>query len=177
MSEETIDEVQQTEGTEQPNGGEVDYKALYEEAVESSRKAVENSRKWEKRAKANSQKAKAYDEAEAGKKTIEERLAALEGENADLKAKAEHARMVREVASVTGVPESVVSSLNGTDQEALTEQASAIKEAMRPRGGAPMSEETGHRDLPGKASKQDIYAIKNKSERIAAIAKNRELFN
>lgn len=176
MSEETINEVQQTEATEQPDGGEVDYKALYEEAVESSRKAVENSRKWEKRAKANSQKAKAYDEAEAGKKTIEERLAALEGENADLKAKAEHARIVREVASVTGVPESVVSTLNGSDQESLTEQASAIKEAMRPRGGAPSAPEAGHRDLPGKRTKGDIYAIKNKTERLHAIAQNRELF-
>lgn len=167
MSEENTEAV---ETTEQPNGGEeIDYKAKYEEALK-------HSREWEKRAKSNRDKAKAYDEAEAGKKTVEERLAALEGENASLKAAAERAETIKAVAKETGVPESVVAALNGADAEALTEQAKAIAEAMKPKGGAPVVPEAGKKETPGKMSKEDILSIKNSKERKAAIAANIDLF-
>ncbi len=168
MSEENI---AGTTATEQPNGGEdgIDYKAKYEEALK-------HSREWEKRAKANRDKAKAYDEAEAGKKTVEERLAALEGENANLKAAAERAETVKAVAKQTGVPESVVAALNGADAGQLAEQAKAIAEAMKPKGGAPVAPEAGKKPEPGKPSKKDILSIKDAKERKAAIADNIELF-
>lgn len=168
MSEENITEPAET--TEQPNGGEeIDYKAKYEEALK-------HSREWEKRAKSNRDKAKAYDEAEAGKKTVEERLAALEGENANLKAAAERAETVKAVAKETGVPEAVVAALNGADAEQLAEQAKAVAEALKGKGGAPVAPEAGKKTEPGKPSKKDILSIKDAKERKAAIAANIDLF-
>lgn len=68
---------------QQAHGGSEgkDYKALYEDAVKESRK-------WEKRSKDNLEQLNALKQSQ-GKPdpTIEERLAALEKENGDLKAR------------------------------------------------------------------------------------------
>lgn len=115
-------------------GQEPDYKAMYEASVKESRK-------WEERAKANKDKADKWDAASAGSDSIEDRIAALESENKQMKdATARHA-LVAKVAAATGLSEALVESLNGADEEALTAQAKAIAD-LKPKG-APSAPEAG----------------------------------
>ena len=97
-----------------------DYKALYEEAVKESRK-------WEKRSKENLAQLNGLKESQ-GKPdpTIEERIAALEKENGDLRAASARAALVDSVAKATGLDRAIVATLSGADEDALTEQAEAI---------------------------------------------------
>ena len=97
-----------------------DYKALYEEAVKESRK-------WEKRSKENLAQLNGLKESQ-GKPdpTIEERIAALEKENGDLKAASARAALVDSVAKATGLDRAIVATLSGADEDELTEQAEAI---------------------------------------------------
>lgn len=137
------EEIEQAENT--PQGGEgqpqgePDYKAMYE-------KAVAESRKWESRSKANYEKAQKWDEAEEKSRTVEEQNAALKAENKALKDAQAHAEIVKQVAASTGVPESIVSTLNGLDEETLTAQAKAIAESQKPTAGAPDVPEAGKFD-------------------------------
>lgn len=115
-------------------GQEPDYKALYEQLKAESRK-------WEDRSKANKAKADKLDELMAGNESIEERIAALEAENKAMRdAEARHA-LVAKVAASTGLSESIVATLSGADEEALTAQAQAIAD-LRPKG-APSAPEAG----------------------------------
>lgn len=76
---------------------EKDYKALYEEAVKESRK-------WEKRSKENlAQLNDLKGSKDEPDPTIEERIAALEKENGDLKAASARAALVDSVAKATGL--------------------------------------------------------------------------
>ncbi len=164
---------QQTDPTiEQPESaaaqgiqGEPDYKALYE-------KALAESRKWEGRSKANKKELDELKNQPAQDRTVEERLAALEDENKSLKASAARNALVDSVAKATGLDRSIVSALNGADEEALTEQAQAIAAQLKPAGGAPKVPEAGSKQQPGKPSKKDILDIKDAKERRAAIAEN-----
>jgi hypothetical protein len=113
---------------------EPDYKALYEQL-----KA--DARKWEDRAKANKQKADKYDEMAAGSSSVEERIAALEAENKAMKDAKAHAELVAKVAAATALPEALVATLSGSDEETLTTQAQAIS-ALKPKG-APSAPEAG----------------------------------
>lgn len=93
-----MDETQDgSAGTEVPEQ-EPDYKALYEQVVQEkdglSRRledSKKHSRKWKSAAKKQS-------------RTIDERVAALEQENADLKARAARDGLVKSVAKETGCP-------------------------------------------------------------------------
>ena len=147
-----------------------DYKALYEDAVKESRK-------WEKRSKDNLEQLNALKQSQ-GKPdpTIEERIAALEKENGDLKAASARAKLVDSVAKATGLDRAIVATLGGADEESLTEQAEAIAAIARPQGGAPLAPEAGQKQKPGKPSKKDILGIEDKKERMAAIAANIDLF-
>ena len=114
---------QQAQADPQQGAGEAqprDYKALCEEAVKESRK-------WEKRSKENLAQLNGLKEFQ-GKPdpTIEERIAALEKENGDLKAASERAALVDSVAKATGLDRAIVATLSGADEDALTEQAEAI---------------------------------------------------
>lgn len=157
---------QQGAGEAQPR----DYKALYEEAVKESRK-------WEKRSKDNLEQLNALKQSQ-GKPdpTIEERIAALEKENGDLKAASARAALVDSVAKATGLDRAIVATLSGADEDALTEQAQAIAAIAKPRGGAPLVPEAGIKQKPGKPSKKEILGIEDKKERMAAIAANIDLF-
>ena len=139
-----------------------DYKALYEDAVKESRK-------WEKRSKDNLEQLNALKQSQ-GKPdpTIEERIAALEKENGDLKAASERAALVDSVAKATGLDRAIVAT--------LSEQAQAIAAIAKPQGGAPLVPEAGQKQKPGKLSKKDILGIEDKKERMAAIAANIDLF-
>ena len=160
------------QGSAQPAGGEQapDYKALYEEAVKESRK-------WEKRSKDNLAALNDLKGTQsAAEKSIDERVAALEKENADLKAASARSALVDSVAKATGVDRAIVAALNGADEESLTEQAKASAAIAKPAGGAPAAPEAGEKQKPGKPSKKEILSIKDKKERMAAIAANIELF-
>ena len=147
-----------------------DYKALYEDAVKESRK-------WEKRSKDNLEQLNALKQSQ-GKPdpTIEERIAALEKENGDLKAASARAKLVDSVAKATGLDRAIVATLSGADEESLTEQAEAIAAIAKPQGGAPRVPEAGQKQKPGNPSKKDILGIEDKKERMAAIAANIDLF-
>ena len=134
MSDENTPNVDET--TPEEVDESTDYKALYE-----STKA--ESRKWEKRSKENYEKAKKYDELTAGEKTVEDRIAALEADKQRLESEKTRAALVKSVAKETGVPESIVSSLSATDEDALTAQAKAIAENYKVPGGAPKAPEAG----------------------------------
>ena len=161
----------ETDPIDSAQGGETDpapdYKALYENALKESRK-------WESRSKAN---LKELDELKAAATktdpTVEERLSALESENASLKASAARSALVDSVAKATGLDRSIVATLNGEDEDSLTEQAKAVAAITKPAGGAP---EAGGKPKPGKPSKKDILGIEDKKERMAAIAANIDLF-
>lgn len=158
----------------EPNGeggaqGE-DWEAKY-------REALKHSREWEKKAKANLTDAKAYRDSQTKQKSVEERLAALESENAALKASAERAKAVKEAAKAAGVPEAIVATLSGEDAEALIEQANAIAAVMKPKGGAPAAAEAGKLDNgTPKPTKKSIMGIKDTKERLRQIAMHPELF-
>lgn len=164
----------ETDPIDSAQGGETDpapdYKALYENALKESRK-------WESRSKAN---LKELDELKAAATktdpTVEERLSALESENASLKASAARSALVDSVAKATGLDRSIVATLNGEDEDALTEQAKAVAAITKPAGGAPKASEAGCKPKPGKPSKKDILGIEDKKERMAAIAANIDLF-
>ena len=76
--------------------------------------AVKESRKWEKRSKENLAQLNGLKESQ-GKPdpTIEERIAALEKENGDLKAASARAALVDSVAKATGLDRSIVATLSG----------------------------------------------------------------
>lgn len=129
------EEIKEIEEQEQ-KGGEPDYKALYEAAKAESQK-------WERRSKKNFEKASKYDELVGGEGSIEERIAALEADKQRLEDEKSRAQLVKSVAKATGVPESIVSSLSATDEEALTAQAKSIADTYKTPGGAPNAPENG----------------------------------
>lgn len=160
------DEAATEQGTEQP---ETDYKALYEQAKAESRK-------WEGRSKANAKELEALKRQPARDRTVEDRLAALEAENETLRATAARNALVDSVAKATGLDKSIVSALNGADEDVLTEQAQAIAAQLKPKASAPVAPEAGKKEKPGKPSKKDILSIEDAKERKAAIAANIDLF-
>lgn len=113
---------------------EPDYKAMYEQAIAASRK-------WESRAKANKEKADKWDAASTGGVSVEERIAKLEKENEDMRTSAARRDLVAKVAAETGLSESIVGALNGSDEDSLIEQAKAIAD-LKPKG-APSAPEAG----------------------------------
>lgn len=169
--EQAEQQAQDGQQTQEPGEAqEKDYKALYEEAVKESRK-------WEKRSKDNLEQLNALKQSQ-GKPdpTIEERIAALEKENDDLKAASARAALVDSVAKATGLDRAIVATLSGADEESLTEQAEAIAAITKPQGGAPHVPEAGVKQKPGKPSKEEILGIEDKKKRMAAIAANIDLF-
>ena len=125
-----------------------DYKALYEQAKSDADKYKADADKWkaqsrknESRAKANAGAASELDDATKQLAEISARLTKIEGENEALKADAERAELVAKVAKETGVPEAIVTTLAGNDEDTLTEAAKAIAGIMP--HGAPSAPEAG----------------------------------
>lgn len=144
------DETTGTQGQGQEGTGTgTDYKALWEQARADAEKARADADKWkepsrknEGRARTNAGAAKDLEEANQQMAELSKRLEAIEGENASLKAKERRAAAVASVAAETGVPEAIVASLAGEDEDSLREAATAIAEAYRP-GGALAASEAG----------------------------------
>lgn len=125
--------------------GGTDYKALWEQAKADAEKWKAMSRKNETRAKNNAGAAKDLEEVNQQMAELSQQLADLKGENDALKANAERAKLVSKVAEATGVPEAIVSTLAATDENALTQAATAIADAYKTPGGAPAASEAGTR--------------------------------
>ena len=132
------------------------------------------ARKNESTMKANKRELDALKAQLQGSKSVEDRLTALETENAALKAAKARADLVREVATATGLQESIVASLNGVDADALTAQARAV--ASIRVGAAPVADEAGRKQKAPAVSRESVLAIEDKRERRAAIAANPGLF-
>lgn len=141
-------------------GDGVDYKALYEQAQEQLKVAQEDVEKWktqsrknESRAKNNAGAAKSLEELSQQMAELTEQFTAMQGENATLKAQAARAALVSKVAESTGVPEGIVSALAANDEDSLTAAATAIAEAYKVPGGAPLVPEAGVRVNTGGSGK------------------------
>lgn len=81
---------------------------------------------------------------------------------ADERSKADElSRLRAKVAKDAGLPESVVESLSGTDEETLAAQAKAIAEAMRP-ATAPRLSEQGHAPVGEGEDRQEELAFVRK---------------
>lgn len=84
------------------------------------RNILQGERRWERRAKESAEKARKFDEIEASKKTLEERLIA-ERDDAQRLLAAERTERIREkIARETGVPPE---QINGADEDAMRESA------------------------------------------------------
>lgn len=130
------DENSQQVGAEGETLEEPDYKALYETAQAEADK-------WKALSRKNEQQARSNADAASQLRDLTQRLAAIEGERDQLKAQREHDALVAKVAQATGVPASIVSTLAATEEEALTQAATAIADAYKVPGGAPYVPEAG----------------------------------
>ena len=172
MAEDQSQQADETAADAGTDGQEPDYKALYEKAQSDLERAKANSRKWEDRSKANADKAKAFDASQEKAKTVEERLAALERENADLRAARDRSALVESVAKSTGLAASIVGALNGADEDALTEQANAVKAAMGSGRRYPAVGDQATGTGAGQAlTEEQISKIRNPAERVRARAR------
>jgi hypothetical protein len=159
--------VVENNAAEEANEGQqpetVDWEAKY-------REAVKHSREWEKRAKASKEKADRFDELQAGSRSVEERLEALERENSELKSAKERRELVQKVAEDTGVDAKVVAALSGSDYDSLVEQAQLVGSLAKPRSTAPSIPEVGaNAPEPARMTMEEAMKIKDPKKRIEAI--------
>lgn len=170
MADEQQAEPEQSAEQQEASGQEPDYKALYEKAQKDLERTKAYSRKHEAQAKANAEKAKAFDAAQTKARTVEERLAALESENASLRAERDRAALVESVARATGLDAAIVGALNGADEDALTEQANAVKAAIGPNRRYPAVSDQGTATGPKALTDEEIAKIKNPAQSVRARA-------
>lgn len=132
MAEQVTEAEQTTEDAATPDGGEVDYRALYEAEKQ-------HKREWERRAKANKQAADELARAQEAGKTAEERIAELT-RRLDEKERAEaRAKVAARVAAAKGVPADL---LVGDTEEEMGEWADRMRAALAPKP-APRVERPG----------------------------------
>lgn len=140
------------EGRGEQQAPEPDYRALYEQAVEQSRK-------WERRAK------------QAGGR-VQEELDAANAELARLRAEREREEAVAAVAGSSGLPEQAVRALRGDTAEELAASASLLRSGT---SAYPLERPAGQvaaRPL----TRADIEAIEDRDARLDAMEKNAGLW-
>ena len=145
--------------------GEPDYKELYE----AERR---HSKKWEGIAKAK----KALLDGMADPEELAEANKALEAARAEaaaLRAQAEHASAVTQVAAETGLPEPAVRALRGDTAEELRASAEALRSST---SAYPLTRDQGEQK-PSPLTKEAILAIKDRDKRLDAIQRNASLWN
>lgn len=131
-----------------------------------------NSRKWEKRSKENAAAAKAADEANQQKATAEERLAKIEAELNEAKAKDARLQAASEVAKANSMTVEAVLAMAGDTVEELTASATAIKSAIPTYPVV----KPGANTNPNAVTADAIRKIKNPVERVRMRAEHSELF-
>lgn len=159
---------------EQNNNGDQngsdDMSARIKELEEENKQLKANSRKWENRSKQNKKNA---EESQNANKTAEERIAALEAQLAESKARDARLAAAQAVSKETGVSVDAILVMNGDTEEELKESVNAVKAAMPSYpvidGGDPGLK-------PTVATAQSIREIKDPVKRVKERAKHRELF-
>ena len=134
------------------DGKSVDWKAKYEEMRT-------HARDWESKAKANKTAADELEKLKAANLSEQEKAIAraekAEAELQKLKASAERAEMYSRIASKTKLPLEVVQTLNGEDEDTLTEQATQLKKLLP---NYPGREDDGGGRADGKKTNADRFA-------------------
>lgn len=156
---EVIEQASETQETE------TDYKSLYEQE-----KA--NAEKWKAMSRKNEQK---YKDATSAPAADADEIAKLRSELDTMKHEREVAGWKAAAMEANGLSASDAAWVIGSTQEEINASAAAFKARIDavPKG-ADMGNVGG--DNPKPMTKQDILAIKNKSERMEAIARNKHLF-
>lgn len=149
MADETTTQNDQTTGETEES---VDWKAKYEEMRK-------HARGWEEKAKANKGAADELEKLKAQNLSEQEKAIAraekAEAELQQLKANAERADMCARVASKTKLPLEVVQTLNGEDEDSLTQQATALKKLLP---NYPNREDDGGGNTNAKKTNADRFA-------------------
>ena len=109
---------------------EPDYKALYEQAKADAEKWKNLSRKNESKAKTNSEAAASLETTQERIDLLLDDIKTMSAENDQLRAAAERNEAVRKVAAQKRLPEHVVESFTGTDEETLMAQATTVLRAI-----------------------------------------------
>ncbi len=135
------------------------------------------ARKWEERAKANKAKADKWDEQEeANKSELDKAREAAQAAQAELdalkKAKA-HSDLVGKVSAETGIPAHL---LHGDTEEELSESAKQLASFIEASKPTFPTDKGGSTSNGAAVTRETIMAIKNPTERVRAIAANKELF-
>jgi DNA repair exonuclease SbcCD ATPase subunit len=114
----------QNDGTQNVDDQNTDWKAKYEQMRT-------HAREWESKAKANKDAADELEKLKAQNLSEQEKAIAraekAEAELQKLRASAERAEVYARIASKTKLPLEVVQTLNGEDEDALTQQANSLK--------------------------------------------------
>ena len=156
---EVIEQVSETQETEP------DYKAMYEQAQA-------DAEKWKALSRKNEAK---YKEAANAPSADADEIAQLREQLDTMKHNQEVADWKATAMAANGLSASDAAWVTGSTQEEINASAAAFKARIDavPKG-ADMGNVGG--DNPKPMTKQDILAIKNKSERMEAIARNKHLF-
>ena len=141
---------QGNDGTNDETEETVDWKAKYEEMRA-------HARDWENKAKANKGAADELEKLKAENLSEQEKaIARAEKAEAELlKANAERAEMYTRIASKTKLPLEVIQTLNGEDEDALVQQANALKKLLP---NYPDREDDGGGNSSAKKTNADRFA-------------------
>ncbi len=146
------DEPTKHDQTDDTDEGTVDWKAKYEEMRT-------HARDWESKAKANKDAANELEKLKAANLSEQEKAIAraekAEAELQQLRAQAERAQMAQRVAAKTKLPLEVVQTLNGEDEDALTQQANSLKKLFP---NYPNREDDGGGNANAKKTNADRFA-------------------
>ena len=130
------------------------------------------SRKWEKRSKENAAAAKELETAQETAQTAEERLAKIEAELNEAKARDARLAAAQEVAKAKSMSVDAVLAMSGNTVEELTASADAIQKAIPSYPIVP----SGTHPNPAAVTAESIREIKNPVERVRARAQHQDLF-
>jgi DNA repair exonuclease SbcCD ATPase subunit len=158
-------------GTNDTNNDDLAARIAQLEAENEKLKAA--SRKWEKRSKENAAAAKELETAQNNAQTAEERLAKIEAELNEAKARDARLAAAQEVATKYSMSIDAVLAMSGDTVEELSASADAIKKAIP---SYPIIQ-SGNHPNPAAVTAESIRNIKNPVERVRARAEHRELFN
>ncbi len=145
-----------------------DVNALKEELE----KAKANARKWEKRAKENKDSQPLLEQTKEELEKIKADYEQAQSRLTEFEKSKERNDLIKRIANETGLPTSIISTMRGDTEEELLESAKVVQNSFKSIPLYPTSKNDGSQVKPVKLSKDEIFAIKNPSERRKAIAEN-----
>lgn len=126
--------------------------------------------------KQNAKHAKEVEELKAKLAELETNNAATQQRVAEYERQAQRREVAAKVAAETGLMASQVELLAGDTEEELMNAANAFKSVV-PANPYPVIKGDGGDPTPPTITKEEIYAIKNREERVKAMAQHPELFH